>query len=306
MPRLLIPTLLSLAIGAAQARPALVNHQAGAGAPASSARVIYVNAVDARQANVADLGVGDFVVKEDGKAREVLSVEPAALGLRMIILVDDNGTGIFRYGLAALAQRLQGRAEIAIRVVANQVQTLVEPTPDVNAWLAGIAQLGVRPATPDGGQLLEGIFEAAKDLRRREAPRSAIVVLTVGGEEQSPRPAGQVLDELWRSGAALHVVFVDSPIRPSSRIDKPSDLLEDTFNLSRVLSTGPKESGGHRRDILAAGALQADVQDVARELMSQYAITYARPASGGQPRKLEVTSSRPGVKVIAPTRVPVR
>ena len=311
VPKLLIPVLLSLVIGAAEATPyarrALPDPQAPATTPPSTTRVIYVNAVDAHQANVPDLGVGDFVIKEDGKLREVLSVEPAVQGLQLIILVDDSGTGIFRYGLAALAQRLQGRAEVTIRVVANQVQTLVESTRDVNAWMAGIAQLGVRPATPDGGQLLEGIFEAAKVLRRRESARPVIVALTVGGEEQSPRPSGQVLDELWRSGAALHVLFVESrTIRPVGPVAKPSDLLEDTFNLSKVLSSGPKESGGHRRDILSAGVLQVDVQQIAMDLMNQYAITYSRPSSGGQPRKLQVTSPRPGVSVIAPTRVPVR
>ena len=301
VPKLLIPMMLGLAIGAADLRRAQVT------STASTTRIVYVNALDAHQANVPDLGVNDFSIKEDGKPREVVSVEPAARGLQLIILVDDNGTGIFRYGLTALAQRLQGRAEIAIRVVANQVQTLVESTRDVNAWLSGITQLGVRPATPDGGQLLEGIFEAAKDLRRREAARPVIVALTVGGEEQSPRPSGQVLDELWRSGAALHVLFVESrTIRPSGRVEKPSDLLEDTFNLSKVLSSGPKESGGHRRDILAAGGLQVDVQQIAMDLMNQYAITYSRPASSGQPRKLQVTSPRSGVSVIAPTRVPVR
>ena len=304
VPRLLIPALLGLLIGAGEVTP----FAGGARAQApSTTRVIYVNALDAHQTNVADLGVGDFVVKEDGKQREVLSVEPAVESLRLTILVDDNGTGIFRYGLAAVAQRLQGRAEITIRVVANQVQTLVESTRDVNAWLAGIAHLGVRPATPDGGQLLEGIFEAARDLRRREAARPVIVALTVGGEEQSPRPSGQVLDELWRSGAALHVLFVESrTIRPQAAVGKPSDLLEDTFNLSKVLSSGPKESGGHRRDIISAGALQVDVQHIAQDLMSQYAITYSRPASGSQPRKLQVTSPRSGVTVIAPSRVPVR
>ena len=37
-----------------------------------------------------------------------------------------------------------------------------------------------------------------------------IVVLTVGGEEHSPLPAHHVLDQLRKSGAALHVVSVSS------------------------------------------------------------------------------------------------
>ena len=297
--RHLIPALLSVV--------ALLQAQAPTRSLPSTSRVIYVNAEDARHAAVRDLGAEDFVVKEDGKQRQILSVEPAAGGIQIVVLVDDNGTGIFRHGLAAFAERLQGRAEIALRVVNNQVQTIVPSTRDVNAWMAGIAHLGVRPASNDGGQLMEGIYEAAKEFRRREAPRATIVALTVGGEEQSPRPAAQVLDELWHSGAALHVMFVENrTIRPSGTVNKPSDLLENTFDLSKVLSSGPKESGGRRRDTLTAGTLQVDVQQIARDLLSQYAITYERPASANAPRKLQVTSPRRGLTVTAATRVPVR
>jgi hypothetical protein len=299
VPKLLIPALLSLA--------ALPGSQAPTGTPPKTTHVIYVNALDDHQSSVSGLGLEDFVVKEDGKRRDVLSVEPATGGLQIVLLVDDNGSGIFRYGLQALAERLQGRAEMSVRVITNQVQTLVPFTRDVNSWLMGVAQLGVRPATNDGGQLLEGIYEAAREFRRREAPRGIIVALTVGGEEQSSRPSQQVLEELWHSGAALHVLFVESrTIRPVRAITKPSDLLEDTFNLGKVLSSGPKESGGHRRDILAAGVLQVDVQQVARDLLTQYAVTYERPGTGNPPRKLQVTSVRPHVSVIAPGRVPVR
>jgi hypothetical protein len=280
--------------------------QATPARPPASTHLIYASATDGHQALVTDLSPAEVIVKEDGSVREVLAVERADTEMQIVVLVDDNGTGIFRYGLNALAQRLQGRAEMAIRVVANQVQTLVDPTRDADRWLRGIASLGIRPSTPDGGQLLEGIFEAAKDLRRREAQRPVIIVLTVGGEEQSPRQAGQVLDELSRSRAGLHVIYVDSPqVRPRRAITKPSDMLEDTFNLSRVLASGPKESGGRRRDVLTTGVLQGEVQQVAHDLLNQYAITYARPGTGN-PRRLQVTTTRAGVTMTAPSRLPQR
>jgi hypothetical protein len=274
--------------------------------PPATTHVVYANATGANRATVTDLTASEVIVKEDGTVRDVLSVEPATGELQIVILVDDSGTGVFRYGLTALAQRLQGKAQITIRVVANQVQTLVDSTTDVDRWLMGMSRLGVRPATPEGGLLLDGIYEAARDLRRQETRRPVIVALTVGGEEQSPRLAGQVLDELSRSRASLHVIFVDTPAtRPQRAIAKPSDLLEDTFNLSRVLSSGPKESGGRRRDVLGTGVQQVEVQQVAQDLLSQYAITYARPGTGN-PRRLQVTSTRPGVTMAAPTRIPLR
>jgi hypothetical protein len=130
--------------------------------------------------------------------------------------------------------------------------------------------------------------------------------MTVGGEEQSPLPSRQVLDELSSSRASLHVLFVESPaVRPVRPAERPADLLEGNFNLGRVLGDGPKQSGGRRRDVLAIKALPVDVQQIARDLLSQYAVTYARASTRNPPQKLQVSVRRPGVTIIAPTRAPL-
>jgi hypothetical protein len=265
---------------------------------------VFANVSDRNHLPIENLEPADFLVREDGKDRTVLSAIPAAGPLQVIVLVDDNGTGIFRYGLARFAESLQERAEMAIRVVTNQVQTIVNFTPDVKAWMAGISRLTVRPATPEGGQLIEGIVTAAADLRKREARRPIMLALTVGGNEQSPRISNEVLDELWQSRAALHVVFAETIARPAPTVTKPSDLLENNFNLNKVIGDGPKESGGIRRDVLTAGLVQSEVQQVAGDLLNQYEITYARPVGGKPPRKLQVSVRRSGAFVIAPTRAP--
>ena len=128
----------------------------------------------------------------------------------------------------------------------------------------------------------------------------------MGGEEQIPLAAGQVLDALHRSRASLHVLYVDIPaVRPTKPAARPSDLLEGNFNLSRVLGDGPKESGGRRRKVLAMKALTSEVQLIARDLLSRYSIAYARTASKNPPQRLQVSVRRPGVSVIAPTRAPI-
>ena len=273
----------------------------------SSGSIIYVSVVDRRGLAVRDLRVSDFAIKEDGKERQILSVESATLPPHVAILIDDNGSGIFAYGLTRLAELLQGHAELAIRLVTNQVQMIADFSADVPVWTEAIRRTGVRPATPEGGQLLEGIFEAAHDLARREARRPVIVALTVGGDEQSPRLASEVLNELWKSRAALHVIYVEGPaVRPGRSSNRPSDLLEGSFNLSRVLGDGPKESGGRRHDVLAMNAILIEVQQIAMDLKNQYVISYARPRTGNPATKLQVQVLRQDVSVIAPTRAPPR
>ena len=80
-----------------------------------------------------------------------------------------------------------------------------------------LGKVGARAATNDGGQLLSGIFEAAKDLEQKRAARSAILALTVGGEEHSPMQPHHVLDQLRKSGAALYVVSVAAVDPPLHR-----------------------------------------------------------------------------------------
>jgi VWFA-related protein len=278
------------------------------GAPAQSlTRTVYVSVTDRAGVPVLNLSGADFAVKEGGKAREVVQAGPATRPMKIAILIDDNGTGIFRYGVGRFIQRLLGRAEFALSTVTGQHLKIVDYTPDGKELGEALARLVARPATADGGQLLEGIFETAKDLERRKTERAIIVVLTVGGEEHSPLPAHHVLDQLRKSGAALHVVSVSgSSLRGMAAVQKPSALLGENFNLNEVLGDGPKQSGGRRDEIVATAGLVPGLQQLAETLLTQYAVEYTRSGAGKSSDKLSVSVKKPGVSVRAPVRVPDR
>ena len=274
--------------------------------PQSPTRTVYVSATDRNGASVPDLTAFDFAVKEGGKTREVVQAGPAMRPMKIAILVDDNGTGIFRYGAGRFMQRLHGRAEFALSTVAGQFLKIVDYTADGQVLGDALAQLVARPGTADGGQLLEGIYETAKDLERRKTDRGVIVVLTVGGEEHSPLPAHHVLDQLRKSGAALHVVSVSSSaLRSMAAVQRPSALLGENLNLSEVLGDGPKQSGGRRDEIVATAGLVSGLQQLAETLLTQYAVQYSRP-EGSKADKLNVSVKKKGITVRAPVRVPDR
>ena len=236
-------------------------------------------------APVVDLVASDFAIKEDGKDRDVLRVELARGPMQIAIIVDDNGTGIFRSGLVSFVQLLQGRAEMSLHSVVGQTQRLVDYTSNAEKVAEAIIQLTARPGTPDGGQLLEGIFQAAKEQEKREAQRPVIVAVTVGGEEHSTLPAHHVLDQIAKSGTTLYVISVaSSSLRQTRQIDKPSALLEENLNLSEVLGEGPKQSGGTREIIVAAPGITLGLQRIASELKNQYAVAYSRAAQAGPPK----------------------
>jgi VWFA-related protein len=267
-------------------------------------RTVYVTVTDKNNVPVTDLAAGDFVIKEGGKERPIVEVGMTTVPMRIALIIDDNGTGLFRYAVAKFIERLQGRAEFALSTVTGQHLRLVDYTADVNLLTAAISQLTARPGTNDGGQLLEGIFETAKDFQKRRTRRPVIVVLTVGGEEHSPVPAHHVLEELEKSGAALNVIAINSSaLRAMATVSRPGALLEENLNLSEVLGDGPKQSGGKREEIVASAGLVVGLQELAEALRAQYAVAFSRsdpPKSGD---KLSVSVKRSGVTVRAPAKL---
>lgn len=275
--------------------------------PAARTSTVFVTALEENGAPVVDLVADDFTIKEDGKSREVLKAELARAPVQVAIIVDDNGTGIFRAGLVSFVRLMQGRGEMTLSTVVGQTQRLVEYTTDADRLATAIVALMARPGTPDGGQLLEGIFQAAKEQEKRDAERPVIVVVTVGGEEHSTLPAHHVLDQLARSGSTLYVITVaNNTLRVMRPIDKPSALLEENLNLSEVLGEGPKQTGGWREVIVAAPGITPGLQRIAAELKAQYAVAYSRPAKGKATERLAVSINRRGVLLRAPSKVPGR
>ena len=59
-----------------------------------------------------------------------MRVRPATAPLRIALIVDDNGTGIFRYGVAQVHRAPAGHAEFSLSTVNGQQLKLVDYTTD--------------------------------------------------------------------------------------------------------------------------------------------------------------------------------
>jgi hypothetical protein len=293
-----------LALGMASATVAALVCQTPLGGAVDTERVVYFTAIDKQGAPVLDLAASELRVKEGGRARDVLRLESAAERLHIALIIDDNGTGLFRSSVAQFVQRLRNDADFAITVVNGQAMRLVDFTSDVQKLSEGVNALGARPSTPDGGQLLSAIYEAARDFRRREAARPVIVAMTVGGEEHTPLPAHHVLEQLRDSRASLSVFeLTSSLLRSTVAVSRASQLLEESLNLNEVLGDGSKQSGGRKDEIVAATGMVRGVQMLAEELARQYKLTYVLPTGVKPNERFELTATRADVVVRAPRRI---
>jgi len=263
-------------------------------------RDVYVSAVDSRGAPVPGLTAADFVVREDGAAREVLNVRQADAPMHVALLIDDSqaaadSTLYLREGLAAFLERLRGRAQVALITMGDRPTVMAPYTADFEDLQKRVSRIFPRPGA--GAYLLDAVYDASRGLARRQAERRVIVALTFEGADFSNRQHQQVLQELEASGASLHVLAIGTP--------SPS-LSDEMRNRSILIGDGTTRTGGRQDQVLSNMGIPERLKLAADELVHQYVLTYARPEKLVRPEKLSVTSTRPNVTVRAPTRLPAR
>src|SRR5687768_4682767 len=257
----------------------------------SNERIAYVSAYDDKtRAPITGLGARDFVVREDGAAREVLRVTPATSPMAVAILVDNTqaaGDHIadIRRSLASFVKALDGVGPVSIIGVADRPTILRDYTTDQKQLQDGVGKVFAMPGS--GATLLDAIYETSRGLQKREEDRAAIVIVTTENVEFSPRHYREVLEALARGGAQLHAVILTTPA--GSSLDDPAR------NRASVLDEGPKRSGGTRTDVLTSQAFETRLQELAAILKSQHRVVYSRPQTLIPPEKVEIASAKPGV-----------
>jgi VWFA-related protein len=284
----------------------LVGSAAGSGAdqqtskPPSQSRTrdIYVSVVDGSGKALTGLTAADFVVREDGVAREVVKVGPATEPLTIAVLVDDsqsatNAIPFLRDALTGFFKKLDGKAEIAMSTVGERPTPVVEYTTSTVELQKSVGKIFARPGA--GAYLLEAIVEVSRGLEKREPKRPVIVVLTIeDGPEFSNLHYKNVLDALERSHSTLEVIAIGSPASSST---------DEMKNRNIVIADGTSLTGGRRDQVLADSGIPSKLAQLADELINQYVVTYSRPETLIPPEKVEVSVTKPGLTARAPRRV---
>ena len=256
---------------------------------------VYASVVDRTGVPVTGLGPADFVVRENGTAREILRVLPASDSLRIALLIDNSQemrTELIdiRQGLRTFVNEIDRRHEVAIVGFGGPPTVLIDYTKDVKRLETGIGRLIARPGT--GSYLLSAIIETSRTLRKRRDLRRVMVIITTQGPEFSEISYQTVLGFVRESGAPMHsYVLMREGVSPTDPAAQEVEL---------TLAVGTQMTGGRREDLLSAMAITSRLQSLATELNNQYQIVYARPKTLIPPKTIDVGVRKPDVVVRAP------
>lgn len=288
--RTFVPVLLAVALALS-----VSSHQVAAQPGGGRQRSLLVTATTEDGSPVDALTPADVIVREDGVTREVLKVAPAGGPVDITLLVDNSTAATralqdMRLGLQKFVETFAGPHSISLVTVADRPTVQVKSTTSKAALLRGVQRLFAQPDA--GATLIEGIIDVSKSLAGAEPRRAAIIALTTFGTEFSDRGFQYALDELARSGAVLHVL----ELQDTQRADPSSQNVRDR---NIVIDRGTSETGGSRELLVTNLSLTDRLQQVGRLVTSQFEVQYGRPDTLIPPRKVEVLSARPTLKLRA-------
>jgi VWFA-related protein len=263
-------------------------------------RHVYVTVTDREGVTVPGLTAADFRVREAGRDRQIVAVEPASARIRLAILVEESLTpaGGVRIGLGEFIRRMQPHAEMSLVVMGLRNFVLVDYTTDIGALFAAINDLAPVGFQQQVNNVPEGIYEAARVFERERPERPVMVVVAREMMQQSSEEPQHVLNQIGRSGALVEVVTIAGGQAQIAIGD-----LSDMSGRAQILGDGSRQSGGRRIEVSALTAVPRALQQVADSLLSQYRISYVLPDGVDPSDRLNVDLRRGGLTLRAPTRV---
>jgi hypothetical protein len=254
---------------------------------AADARTVLAAVVGRDGRALVDVGIDDFVVTEGGQPREVLDLHIADYPLAIVI--DDRPEAaaalpVIRTAARRFIERV-GERPIAILRLSNAerpLATLDDERGVVLDRLASIEPSSGTPATPP----LDTIARAAGLLAETGAPFSAVVVAAGAPVDASALVRGELLPRIIESGAAVHVVQVQSSAPP---LDGPAGP-----DLMRLVAD---QTRGQFTAIFAAPSYDAALDRLADRLAIELMVQYLVPP-GPKAGDVQVGVRVPGARVV--------
>jgi hypothetical protein len=266
--------LLTWSLGVVE--PAISAQQIGA------SRTVLATVVDNRGRTIVDIDPDDFVIRETGQPREVLSVRVADYP---IVVVLDNGQGAggdfdaIRGAVGRFVGRV-GHRPVALAVAAppELAATFEDDRAVVTERLESLT------VSQSGEGLFQAVVNGARAVQELGAPFSAIVVVSATPISSVP---SELLTPILDSGATVHVVVHQSSSGSTGTPGRSTETL-------RVLTD---ETHGQFTTVFSAASYQAALDRLADRLAPELMIEYVVPVGSSSGNDVQLGVRIPGARV---------
>lgn len=290
---------------AAAATLALPSTHVAARSTVEGTKSLYVSVLDESGKPVKDMAPQEFVMREDGRDVQIVSVGPAQAPLMVVFLVDTSDSAVkltqdIRRGVSAFIKQLHGvRQDAAIQLM-EFGQAAVATTPfsaDDEVLTKALDKMVGKP-TADA-VMMEAMQAAASDLAKRPSPRRAVVSFNAEPSRELIGDTNKIKDafrksvaQFWSVSLQLTDVQIRAGTSPNGRTTAAA-----TMNLgatrNAALTQLAQQTGGQHEMINTPAAMEGLLKQYADALTYQYEIVYKSP--GKSPKVVQVGTTRQGV-----------
>ncbi len=250
-------------------------------------RTIVVSISDDKGRPIQGLTADEVALIENGVARDVAELTLDARPLTLALLVDSSEAVGSAYRLNVVEAVLRFLSSLPPGTRYTVWTTGDRPTRILELTdTPGAAAMPLKRSYPTGGStMLDALVEAARDLRKLEGQRSAVVAVAGSGIEFSNRSRERIVEEAQGGGTVFSVVQFEEGDAP----------FESRQSYDYVFSALTRKTGGLREFVLSSMGIEVALKKVASDLAAQYRLRYATLPEIKE-RKLEVQVARQGAR----------
>jgi hypothetical protein len=250
---------------------------------AAIGRTVLATVLDGRNQPVVDLETDDFVVRESGQAREVLSARIA--DYPVLVLIDNSAQAgdeleAIRQAAARFITRI-GQRPVAVGTLGG-TPTIIASFEEDRAVV--LERLGAVRSEPSGrNEIVQGLATGAQAIRTLDVPFSAIVAISASSGAPVGDAPTEWLQQILNSHAIADVIVRRSGAATTTTTDPLRALVEQTR--------------GQLATIYSTASYQIALDHLADQMAGEMMIEYIVP--GDAPRKEDVTVGvrLPGLRV---------
>jgi VWFA-related protein len=282
-----------------------------------SERHVYVTVLDRDGTPISGLTAEHFAVREDGRDRAVIRVQPLDTPAHVAVIIDPSfGASVqietFRTAVGEFVTRLAAFHNVALYTVADRPTRVTAFTRDAAQLRAEVDRLFARPDSRT--YLIDTIDVVLADTASLEPARPVIVAIATENLEASNRTAATVMKQLVARATSFHAIQIatatgataagrmiadrDVPAR-SQQLGRVMTVGEGDRERNRLLEQGTSLTAGSLQRIMNASALATPLSRIASEFAYSYRVTFAGPTPDKKLRDLQIGVLVEDVKVRA-------